>query len=155
MNSLEKLIEEKEKKLNEDALKLDKLKSLLKSYQMYSVEFMGYKSPSKIHEMHIVIKLNKIIEFSLIEKTIESLNTQVKVNIYDLYPIDWSEIPHYLNWVAVDKNGKVFAYSSKPEKTENMWQNHPVCQKELFTIDNDIPFDWEKSLIYRYRKFPE
>jgi hypothetical protein len=67
--------------------------------------------------------------------------------------VDWDKIPDNYNWVAIDKDGKVWAYRECPELETYSYTSRYICVSDSFIRVylenvNNLPA-WDKSLIHR------
>jgi hypothetical protein len=70
--------------------------------------------------------------------------------------IDWSKIPTRFNWVAMDDNGRVYAYSHKPLRSQiaSFWVRDKSLgdasfTKEVTSLVYMNPVHWAESLVER------
>lgn len=68
--------------------------------------------------------------------------------------VDWSALPAWFNWVAMDKDGSWFTFRDKPTADNGCWNNYDLNEDYIFI---DIPpeytpkfnGDWKDSLVER------
>ena len=67
-------------------------------------------------------------------------------NKHDLEcPIDFSELPSYYKWLAIDANGEIYAYENKPKVLSNpRWQ--AVDYNFWFLEKTALPADFTQCL---------
>jgi hypothetical protein len=60
-------------------------------------------------------------------------------------PLDWDKQPSHYKWLAVDKDGEIWAYENKPKVLHNPhWQS--VDYNFWFKGKTDPPADFKKCL---------
>ena len=57
------------------------------------------------------------------------------------------EIPEWTNWIAVDKNGEVYAYENKPTITDGVWDHmRPEYGEMELLYKSKPPKNWKTEL---------
>lgn len=62
-------------------------------------------------------------------------------------PVNWDELPDLAEYVAVDEDGAMFWYDSRPRKTNNLWSTSGKARL-IGLIKLDVETDW-KTLIWK------
>lgn len=168
MNDIEKAIHDKKaeiKKANRELSELQDELAKSREPRWYRLDFIdGPHSYAYRYGITVQIESNHPIDKAELKSKIESLSDKPKEPEYVAHGykvtrdkrcyVNWSEVPHGYDWVAVDGDGRVCAYNTKPdgEYCDCMWcvgapGDFCIDIKRDAIIDSLPP--WRDSLIHR------
>lgn len=112
-------------------------------YQNGSFRFVGKDGDLKDDESEVVSNL--VLYNARLGRTDTAVNEYDIVAVYELNEV-WKRedptiteaektillnLPSNYEWIARDKNGELYLYQGKPEKSANAWESKCVCHRSL------------------------
>ena len=64
------------------------------------------------------------------------------INYYDTLII----VPHWTKFLAMNKDGSIFAWETKPQTNSRLWYIYKQFRFQLVAYGDPKAIDWEKSL---------